>query len=116
MLLGRKIMGYMSRLRWPLIGASMLAVIALSVWLRPLNFSSGFIGFSYLQIVATLLAFTYAANALVRFRGTHDRLTLILAFGFVLSGMIETLSLFAIHAQLTAGVELSRVPLAWMVG
>lgn len=116
MLLGRKIMGYLSRLRWPLIGATMLAVIALSVWLRHLNLSSGFIGFSYLQIVGTLLAFTYAANALVRFRGTHDRLTLILAFGFVLSGLIEALSLFGLHGQLVMGIEPSRVPLAWMVG
>jgi hypothetical protein len=33
------------------------------------------------------LCFTYAANAIVRFRGTHDRRTLILAFGFVLSGL-----------------------------
>lgn len=116
MVLGRKIMGYLSRLRWPLIGAAMLATFALSVWLRHLNFSSGFIGFSYLQIVGTLLAFTYAANALVRFRGTHDRLTLILAFGFVLSGLIETLALFGIHGQLIPGMEQSRVPLAWMVG
>ena len=32
MLLGRKIMGYMARLRWLLIGVSMLAVIALSAF------------------------------------------------------------------------------------
>jgi len=43
-------------------------------------------------LVGSLLCFTYAANAMVRFRGTHDRRTLILAFGFVLSGVIETVA------------------------
>ena len=37
----------------------------------------------------SLIAFTFAANAMVRFRGTHDRISLILAFGFVLAGLIE---------------------------
>ena len=37
----------------------------------------------YLEVGGTLLSFCYAANALVRFRGTHDRTALILAFGFV---------------------------------
>ncbi|MGA7188958.1 MAG: hypothetical protein WBY66_10705, partial [Candidatus Acidiferrales bacterium] len=44
---------------------------------------------TYLQMAGSLIAFTFAANALVRFRGTHDRISLILAFGFVLSGLIE---------------------------
>jgi len=37
----------------------------------------------YLEIGGTLISFCYAANALVRFRGTHDRTALILSFGFV---------------------------------
>ena len=44
---------------------------------------------TYLQMAGSLIAFTFAANALVRFRGTHDRISLILAFGFVLAGLIE---------------------------
>jgi len=77
------------RLRWffGILGA--VAFLAMAAWLRHLPFSSEPILYSYLQIVGSLLCFTYAANALVRFRGTHDRLTLILAFGFVLSGAIE---------------------------
>src|SRR2546425_6788249 len=43
------------------------------------------------------LSFCYAANALVRFRGTHDRTALILAFGFVLSGIIETVGYFGLN-------------------
>src|SRR6266436_5565799 len=71
----------------------------------------------YLEVGGTLLSFCYAANALVRFRGTHDRVALILAFGFVLSGMIETIGYFGLADLLHAGpVALSRVPMGWMVG
>jgi len=44
---------------------------------------------AYLEMAGSLIAFTFAANAMVRFRGTHDRISLILAFGFVLAGLIE---------------------------
>ena len=75
----------------------------LTAWLRQLPFSSEPILYSYLQIVGSLLCFTYAANAMVRFRGTHDRLTLILAFGFVLSGVIETVATFNFYDILASG-------------
>ncbi len=89
---------------------------ALTAWLRQLPFSSEPILYSYLQIVGSLLCFTYAANAMVRFRGTHDRRTLILAFGFVLSGMIETVATFNFYDILASGAAVQmRVPLAWMV-
>ena len=92
------------------------ALLALTAWLRQLPFSSEPILYSYLQIVGSLLCFTYAANALVRFRGTHDRYTLILAFGFVLSGAIETIATFNFYGLLDAGpAGQMHVPLAWMV-
>ena len=70
----------------------------------------------YLEVGGTLLSFCYAANALVRFRGTHDRTALILAFGFVLSGIIETVGYFGLNEALASGhVVLSRVPTGWMV-
>jgi diguanylate cyclase (GGDEF)-like protein len=70
----------------------------------------------YLEVGGTLLSFCYAANALVRFRGTHDRTALILAFGFVLSGIIETVGYFGLNDTLASGaVALSRVPMGWMV-
>lgn len=88
----------------------------MATWLRHLPFSSEPILYSYLQIVGSLLCFTYAANALVRFRGTHDRLTLILAFGFVLSGAIETAATFNFYSILASGTfSQLRVPLALMV-
>ncbi len=53
---------------------------------------------------------------MVRFRGTHDRLTLILAFGFVLSGVIETVATFNFYDILSAGSSgVMLVPLSWMV-
>jgi diguanylate cyclase (GGDEF)-like protein len=104
------------RLRWFLGIVGAVAFLFLTGWLRQLPFSSEPILYSYLQIVGSLLCFTYAANALVRFRGTHDRVTLILAFGFVLSGVIETAATFNFYNVLASGASGQiRVPLAWMV-
>ena len=70
----------------------------------------------YLEVGGTLLSFCYAANALVRFRGTHDRTALILAFGFVLSGIIEAVAYFGLDNLLASGpAAMSRIPLGWMV-
>jgi len=103
--------------RWFLGIVGAAAFLAFAAWLRVLPFSSEPILYSYLQSVGSLLCFTYAANALVRFRGTHDRLTLMLAFGFVLSGAIETAATFNFYDILASGtLAQTRVPLAWMVG
>ena len=104
------------RLRWSLAVLGAASFLLLSIWLRQISFASEPILLSYLQIVGSLLCFTYAANALVRFRGTHDRLTLILAFGFVLSGVIETAASFSLYQILGSGpASQAHVPLAWMV-
>jgi diguanylate cyclase (GGDEF)-like protein len=71
----------------------------------------------YLEVGGSLLSFCYAANAMVRFRGTRDRVALILAFGFVLSGMIETVGYFGLNELLRNGqLAFSHVPMGWMVG
>ena len=104
------------RLRWAFGVAAGVVLLALLAWLRQLPFSSEPILYSYLQVVGSLLCFTYAANAMVRFRGTHDRRTLILAFGFVLSGAIETVATFNFYDILASGATTqAQVPLAWMV-
>jgi len=106
----------MRAFRWPLAAVGAIAFIILVTWLRHRAYSSDPILFSYLQIVGSLLGFTFAANALVRFRGTHDRLTLILAFGFVLAGLIETITIFGFYSVLSSGSSLQlHIPLAWMV-
>ena len=104
------------RLRWLLGIAGVVGLVGGAAWLRQLPFSSEPILYSYLQIVGSLLCFTYAANAMVRFRGTHDRLTLTLAFGFVLSGVVETVATFNFYDVLAGGASgQMRVPMAWMV-
>ena len=104
------------RLRWSLAILGAAGFLLLSAYLRQIPFDSEPILLSYLQIVGSLLCFTYAANALVRFRGTHDRLTLILAFGFVLTGAIDTAATFSSYYTLTSGASGQlHVPLAWMV-
>jgi diguanylate cyclase (GGDEF)-like protein len=106
----------MRAFRWPLAAVGAIAFILLVSWLRQESFSSDPILFSYLQIVGSLLGFTFAANAMVRFRGTHDRLTLILAFGFVLASLIETITVFGYYSVLSAGLPAQlHIPLAWMV-
>ena len=103
----------------PAVAYSLLATFFVGVVLyaRHSHVSGSPTTYLYLEVGGSLLCFCYAANALVRFRGTHDRIALILAFGFVLSGMIETLGYFGLNDLLRLGpVALSHVPIGWMVG
>src|SRR5208282_2976556 len=93
----------------PTVAYSLLAVFFLGVVLyaRHSHVSGSPNTYLYLEV----------GGSLVRFRGTHDRIALILAFGFVLSGMIETLGYFGLNDLLRLGpVALSHVPMGWMVG
>ena len=98
-------------------GAASLALfLAIVFYLRQVNVAGSPQGYLYLEVGGTLLSFFYAAIALVRFRGTHDRTALILAFGFVLSGIIETVGCFGLNDSLISGaLALSRIPMGWMV-
>ncbi len=85
-------------------------------YLRQTSIAASPQAYLYLEVGGTLISFCYAANALVRFRGTHDRTTLILAFGFVLSGIIETVGYFGLNESLASGtLALSHIPMGWMV-
>jgi diguanylate cyclase (GGDEF)-like protein len=85
-------------------------------YLRYIGISGSPQSYLYLEGGGTLISFCYAANALVRFRGTHDRTALILAFGFVLSGIIETVGYFSLNALLQSGhAAPTAVPMGWMV-
>jgi diguanylate cyclase (GGDEF)-like protein len=98
-------------------GAGSLALFfCLVFYLRQVSVAGSPQGYLYLEVGGTLLSFFYAAIALVRFRGTHDRTALILAFGFVLSGIIETVGCFGLNDSLLSGaLALSHVPMGWMV-
>jgi diguanylate cyclase (GGDEF)-like protein len=85
-------------------------------YLRQAEISGSPQAYLYLEVGGTLISFCYAANALVRFRGTHDRTALILSFGFVLSGIMETVGYFGLDDQLQSGaLSLQNVPMGWMV-
>jgi diguanylate cyclase (GGDEF)-like protein len=85
------------------------------LYLRTAGFSGSYQTYLYVEVGGTLLSFCYAANALVRFRGTHDRTALILSFGFVLSGLIETVGYFQFNHILHLGGAALHIPLGWMV-
>jgi diguanylate cyclase (GGDEF)-like protein len=95
---------------------SLVLFLAVVSYLRQISVAGSPQSYLYLEVGGTLLSFCYAANALVRFRGTHDRMALILAFGFVLSGIIETVGCFGLNDSLISGaLTLSRIPIGWMV-
>jgi diguanylate cyclase (GGDEF)-like protein len=121
-----KIVGYLRTTQSTDNGRTLIifsaAVIAIAVSpaliteLRQASFAGSPQTYLYLEVGGTLVSFFYAANALVRFRGTHDRTALILAFGFVLSGLIETVGYFGLNDAIASGhVDLSRIPMGWMV-
>lgn len=103
--------------RWAaalLLSLGSLAV--LSFWLRRLPYESDPAVYSYLEIVGSVLAFTFAANALVRFRGKSDRVALLLAFGFVIAGILETVAGLSFYSRLTQDAAAPfTLPLDWMV-
>jgi diguanylate cyclase (GGDEF)-like protein len=112
----QKVGRYLSRYQWTLGLLGLAGVFAFSSWLRQRDFSSGFVLFCYLEIVGSLLCFTFVANALVHFRGTRDRLTLILALGFLLAGLIETFAIWELYAGSLTGAQEAGVFLTWMIG
>src|SRR5579871_4181600 len=74
---------------------------------------------TYLEMAGSLVAFTFAANAMVRFRGTHDRISLIFAFGFVLAGLIEAGTSISISRGGSGLLEPStstQISIGWLAG
>jgi diguanylate cyclase (GGDEF)-like protein len=72
---------------------------------------------AYLEMAGSLIAFTFAANAMIRFRGTHDRISLILAFGFVLAGLIEAGSSMTFYRGMLVTPAIStEISLGWLAG
>jgi diguanylate cyclase (GGDEF)-like protein len=116
-----QIVGFLRKERSRVLIAAAVAATCLIFgaifYLRQAAISGSPEAYLYLEIGGTLVSFCYAANALVRFRGTHDRTALILAFGFVLSGIIETVGYFGLNDVLQSGpAALTRIPMGWMVG
>lgn len=72
---------------------------------------------TFLEMAASLIAFTFAANAMIRFRGTHDRISLTLALGFIVAGLIEAgSSITFYHGMLVTNPGGDQISLAWLAG
>jgi diguanylate cyclase (GGDEF)-like protein len=112
------IWGFIHRFRlvllWAIAGSAYIALL----WvLRNSNYIADPLLDTYLEMAGSLIAFTFAANALVRFRGTHDRIALILAFGFVLAGLIEAGSSMTFYrGMLVTMTNGHHISLGWLAG
>ncbi len=103
------------RVRWGFFAALSAGIFVAGVWwLRHQGVHPDPPLHGYLEIISGLIVFTFAANALVRFQGIHDRLSLLLAMGFVLTGLMEISSCVAFFGL--AGEGLQRFPTPWMLG
>jgi diguanylate cyclase (GGDEF)-like protein len=101
-------------LLWTIAGASYLLLL----WvLRSSTYQADPLLDTYLEMAGSGIAFTFAANALVRFRGTHDRISLILAFGFVLAGLIEAGTSMTFYRGMLVTPSIStHISLGWLAG
>jgi diguanylate cyclase (GGDEF)-like protein len=113
-----KIWGVIHRFRLVLLWAIAATGFLIFVWiLRSSAYLADPLLDTYLEMSGSLIAFTFAANALVRFRGTHDRISLILAFGFVLAGLIEAgTSMTFYRGMLISRYEGTHISLGWLAG
>lgn len=68
------------------------------------------------DIIAALLGFTIAANILVRYHGTGDRVSLFVGAAFGLDGLIQLSGILELHGELLRPANAMRVPLNWMAG
>lgn len=103
-----------SRTAWFPLAAAVLIFIA-GMWLRGRSFAADPSLSASVDVIGVFLSFTIAANTLVRFRGTRDRMPLVLAIGFGASGLLElgaTLELFRHLA--VAGPFIERARMSWM--
>jgi diguanylate cyclase (GGDEF)-like protein len=91
-------------------------LIVLGHFLRQLNVVVNPLVWSSAQIISALLSFTIAANVLVRYHGTGNRVSLILGLTFAVSGIIHLVAIFEFYHNFLVYAERLRVPLSWMVG
>jgi len=95
----------------PIVGG--IGVLILCVSLRGSPAIREPLLFSQLQFTSGIVALAFAGAAFIRFRGTRDRLALILAMGFILVGVTLASSSFGLASLSTAGL---RDPMTWVIG
>jgi diguanylate cyclase (GGDEF)-like protein len=99
------------------LGGAIFTAYCVLLWvLRHSSYRADPLLDAYLQMAGSLIAFTFAANAMVRFRGTHDRISLILAFGFVLAGLIEAGTSMTFYRGVLVTPVSHNISLGWLAG
>src|SRR5271155_3199227 len=113
-----KFWGHLKRFDLASLGFIAAAAYCVFLWiLRNSSYQADPLLDTYVEMAGSLIAFTFAANAMIRFRGTHDRISLILAFGFVLAGLIEAGSSMTFYrGMLVAASGSTEISLAWLAG
>jgi diguanylate cyclase (GGDEF)-like protein len=99
-----------------LFAAGAASIFVLAAWSR--HFRAGLDVWLYgeVEITTGFLALTFAAVALVRFRGTSDRLPLVLSCGFVIIGItLISSSLVTFHSPAPGPNAAPRDPMTWVV-
>jgi diguanylate cyclase (GGDEF)-like protein len=106
----------LTRFRWVFAIVGGTGSFVLLSWLRGAHLTFEPLQYVSLSLFGSLLILTFAANALVRFRGTHDRISLILALGFGLAALIEAGGNFDLYSVFFGSAALpTSVSLPWMV-
>src|SRR6202171_5403749 len=95
--------------------AGIVLLFFLAMWLRVMPLEPDPVLRGYLQVTCGLLAFVFAAVALVRFQGTQDRISLILGSGFLLSGAILVASSLLFFQFSEAHIQVRWAPVSWWV-
>jgi diguanylate cyclase (GGDEF)-like protein len=110
--------GALDRFRFLLVTSVLGTVYFLFVWgLRNSSYLADPMLATFLQMAASLIAFTFAANAMIRFRGMHDRISLLLAFGFILAGLVEAAtSMTFFRGMLVTNFTTNQISVGWLAG
>jgi diguanylate cyclase (GGDEF)-like protein len=92
------------------------SVLIVAGWLRRFPTVPNRLLYGELQFTSGILALTFAATALVRFRGTRDRLPLMLASGFLIVGAtLGSSSLVALGVAEPGASAIPRDPMSWVI-
>jgi len=99
----------------PIIGGTGVLILSALLRGRPSSLDPRLFG--QLQFTSGILAITFAGAAFVRFRGTRDRLPLILAAGFFIVGVTLASSSLSLATLASPDSHASlRDPVTWVIG
>src|SRR5665811_2225653 len=90
--------------------------VLLGHFLRQLNTVLNPLAWSSAEIISALLSLTIAANVLVRYYGTGNRVSLLLGLTFGVTGVIHLGATFEFYDHFLKPSEQLRVPVSWMIG